>query len=211
VVEESDSPKKPWTMLIGSVVAGLVSLAVGVGSGITVNWFTAREPGLEYALVTCDQFAGDQFAGDQFAGDQFAGKSLYLEIVTLNISNPANKEVENVTSSLNLHSLIINKIKVVGLVPGSYTPPLTKEGSVIITVPYLNPKESYSVELLLTSQTPSIPKLDVVVRGKGITGLPRAAGGNNSDNNLLSVVVSSAASILAVSMLFLTLYLRRTP
>ena len=201
MVEESDSPKKPWTMLIGSVVAGLVSLAVGVGSGITVNWFTAREPGLEYALVTCDQFAGDQFAG----------KSLYLEIVTLNISNPANKEVENVTSSLNLHSLIINKIKVVGLVPGSYTPPLTKEGSVIITVPYLNPKESYSVELLLTSQTPSIPKLDVVVRGKGITGLPRAAGGNNSDNNLLSVVVSSAASILAVSMLFLTLYLRRTP
>jgi hypothetical protein len=195
VAEESASPKNFGTKFIWVVVGGLVSLAVGVIGGITVNRLSVPQPGLEYDLVTSAQFAGE---------------TEKIAIVALTISNPANKEVEDVTSSLDLHNLKLNETKVVGLRTDSYSKSI-KDGVVLITVPFLNPKESFSVQLLLSSPTPEIPKLDVVVRGKGVTGLPRATTGENSDQNiLLALVVSSTGAILAVfSMFYIMVSLRR--
>ena len=102
VAEESNSLKDAGPKLTWTVVGGLVSLAVGVIVGITVNWFSdrQRQPGLEYDLVTSPQFTGE---------------TEKIAIVALTISNPANKEVEDVTSSLDLHNLKLNETKVVGV------------------------------------------------------------------------------------------------
>lgn len=73
------------------LVTGMVSLLVGVLGGVLVNRFTERRPGLEYELVTPAVFTGEKES---------------IGVLVLNVSNPAQREVENVTCILRLDFLL---------------------------------------------------------------------------------------------------------
>src|SRR5262245_5148888 len=127
MAEDTSSSRSLATILI----TGMVSLVVGVSGGVLVNRFTERKPGLEYEFGPPAVFAGEKES---------------IAVLTLKVSNPAQKEVENVVSTLQLGSLELREARVVGLQRGAYSQN-AKDDRFQLDVPYLNPEETFSVQL----------------------------------------------------------------
>lgn len=191
MAEESDSPRRYG----GVLLAGFISLVVGVAGGVAVNRLTERHAALEYELATSARFAGEKED---------------IAILGLTISNPADREVENLSCSITLGDLQLREMKVVGLSSGGYSHAF-KDGLFQLSTPFLNPKESFSVQFFVSSPKPEIGTLQVIVRGKGVTGVPRNAPGKKSPlENILPLIGAAAGALLPLPILLLYLR-RRTP
>lgn len=177
----------------GLVLAGLVSLAVGVGGGVLVNRITERRPALEYDLI---------------ASAEFEGETQQIAIVALEISNPEDKEVERLSASMTLGEMKLREAKIVGLEPTAYKYSV-KDGVFHLDAPFLNPRESFSVQLLLSSPTSDLSLPEVSVRGKGVTGVPESAA--SPESALDEILPASGAAFGALLSAMLIYLRRRTP
>jgi hypothetical protein len=174
------------------LVTALISVVVGVSTGVLVGHLNERLPGLEYELIAPAVFTGEKES---------------IGVLVLNVSNPAKKEIENVTSTLNLGSLELREPKVIGLQPGAYSQTI-KDGVFEVDVPYLNPEEAFSVQLLVASKTPAMQIPKPIVRAKGLIGVNRTTRPTHflfKDFPALLVAASSALLAVTAALMFVTL------
>jgi hypothetical protein len=85
-----------------------------VAVGVLVFRLNERQPGLEYELIAPAVFVGEKES---------------IGVLVLNVSNPAQRDVESVTCTLSLSSLELREPKIIGLQPGAYSQ-IAKEGGV---------------------------------------------------------------------------------
>lgn len=135
----------------------------------------------------------------------FVGEKESIGVLVLNVSNPAQRDVESVTCTLSLGSLELREPKIIGLQPGAYSQ-IAKEGGVFeVDIPYLNPEEAFSVQLLVASKKPEFRIPKPIVRAKGIVGVDRATRPKQTPfEDILILVVPPAftAALVGVTIIF---------
>lgn len=171
------------------IVTGILSLIVGVTGGLTVNYFTQHQPGLEYDLVTSAVFSGERER---------------IAILGITVRNPATKEVEDLRGLVSFKNAKILEPKVVGLQAGAYTTNVT-EHRFEIEAQFLNPGEQFSILLLVTSPEAQLESPSISVRGKGITATQRAQVGEEK-REFLEILPLVAAATLAPLPFILRLF-----
>jgi hypothetical protein len=142
----------------------VVSLVVGVMVGVLVFRLNERLPGLEYQIV---------------ASAIFSGEKERIGLFAVNVANPAGKEVEGVTCEVNLRHLDLQETKITGIPQSAYSQTV-KDGVLRLEVPYLNPQETFTLQLLVTTKEPEIEIPKPNVRAKGLVGVERS-GRRNTD------------------------------
>jgi hypothetical protein len=167
------------------VIPALLSLVVSIVGGVTVFRINDKKTDLNYSVVT---------------SAVFSGQTQNTAIVGVVINNPAQKELENVRVIVPLGNAKLTEPKVIGLQPGSYTQVVDAK-QIEIQVPYLNPQESFSLQLLLalSSNRWNINNSSVSVRAKGITAIPTSSTARN--DGVLEVLVPAVTSVLALLVL----------
>lgn len=173
------------------LLAGVISLVVGVTGGLLLNYFTSNRPKLEYAIVTSEAFSGDE---------------AQLAIVALEISNSGKREIEDLAADIQLGQARLREHKVVGLPDGAYQVSLS-DSSVALTTAHLNPSEVLSIQLLLDLVGSTMTEPGLSVRAKGVTGTRRVEG--DDSRKLPEGLAISFAALLATSTSVLTV-LRRS-
>ncbi|ELP34625.1 hypothetical protein [Rhodopirellula baltica] len=145
----------PRTKFFWLVVGGVVTLVFGVAGALVTSYLSTSSPKLIYTVT---------------AVDYFEGQENNLGVVTLDVSNPGRKEIETLECNITLPNSTVKEPRVTGLAPTGLTLESTTN-SVVVSVPFLNPQESLSLQILV-EPPPSEPiKSDVEVRGKGVRGL----------------------------------------
>ncbi len=134
-------------------MTGLISIAVAVGSGLMLDVFRDRASDLIYVIAS--------------SGD-FVGQVQRIGIAVINVSNPGGKEAEDVHCELNSPTAILKDFKITG--PAAAGAIQKTEHSLELRLPYLNPHESFTVQLLLTPEAGGTAAPEVHLRGKGIVG-----------------------------------------
>lgn len=170
------------------ILTGIISLIVGVSGGLIVNYFTERKAGLEYDIVS---------------SSLFAGQTQRVAIVGLNVTNPGAKEVEDINCQIEFGNSNITELKVVGLNPSAYNTKISNN-RLDLKAPYLNPRESFSIQLLLgTTETELKPPL-ISIRGRGVTAYQKPT---ISEKRKISQIISLLAA--AFSALLPLIAIRR--
>lgn len=153
--EASERPSRLGTIIL----TGVISLIVGVSGGLIVNYFTERKGGLEYDIVS---------------SSLFAGQAQRVAIVGLNVTNTGAKEVEDINCQIEFANANITELKVVGLNPNVYNTKISN-ARLDLKTPYLNPRESFSIQLLLGSPETELKPPLISIRGKGVTAYQKTA------------------------------------
>ena len=131
---EVERPQKTNTQAI--VIAGLVSLVIGVGSGWLINYLTEKRAKLTYDVTTQEVFAGE---------------AINLGIFAIRIANEGKKEVEKLSCHLTFPAGEISEIRITG-VPESARTVNSSGTDIEVNLPFLNPGENFSIQLLLSGQ-----------------------------------------------------------
>jgi hypothetical protein len=138
------------------IVTGLVSLAVGVGSGRLLDYFRTQAPRLVYSVT---------------GSESFPGQSQKTGIVLIRFGNAGNREVEDVLFRVSVPGATIQEQRVTG-VPNVEQMMKGGPNAVELRLPFLNPSEQVSVHLLLGLNTPELSTPTVELRAKGVVGVP---------------------------------------
>ena len=172
------------------LLTGIVSLAVGVGSGLLINHLTEKRPRLSYDVTTQEVFPGEKHN---------------IGIFALRVANDGNEEIEQVFCQLRFPHGKVSERRVAGI-PES-APTIGGSGNgVDIGVPFLNPNEQFSVQVLLADvEEPLVPPT-IEVRGKGITGSEAepSEGSTSWLGGLLPLMMAALATLLTAFMALVT-------
>jgi hypothetical protein len=177
------------------LLTGLVSLAAGVASGLLIHYFTEKQPGLIYDITTQEVFAGAQHN---------------IGIFALRIRNSGNREIEQTFAELRFQEGSITERRVTGI-PDEARSLAGDDRSVIVNVPFLNPQEQFSVQVLLADVKAPLNRPTIEVRGKGLKGaesIPDTAT-DAQWKDLLTVSVAVTAALAAAGTLLVTIRRRR--
>lgn len=171
------------------VVTVLLSLFIAVISGLLLDVFRERAPDLTYVIAS--------------SGD-FVGQVERIGIAVITISNPGRKEAEDVRCKLNVSTAFVKEYKITGLSMANAE--IQQTGHTLeLKLPYLNPHESFTVQLLLTPEAGGTAVPEIQLRGKGIVGHqehPTRAGESVTDWSKL-LVTAVAAILSIISLLYL--------
>ncbi len=187
--EESKKRTKFFTIF----AAGAISLVVGVSSALLVNYFTEKRLELIYDITSAEVFEDN---------------SQKIGILAIQISNIGRKEIENVQCRIVLKEAKITKHRSTGIPPASLT--VTAFASELnAEIPFLNPKESFSLQLLVQPEGSTLLEPKLEIRGKGIIGTRKSLKeGTENKYAKATIFFGSFATILA---LYLSLsVIRRT-
>lgn len=174
--EESATRK---TSIQTILLTGIVSLIVGVGSGVLINYLTVKQPKLIYDITTQEVFPGQQNN---------------IGIFAIRISNDGKREIENLLCHLKFPGGKITERKITGI-PNSAMTIAGAEHDIEVSSPFLNPKESFSIQVLLSDIKQPFPSPVVEVRGKGVLG--SEAQSDSRSHRTLSEIFSLAIAALA--------------
>jgi hypothetical protein len=172
---------------IALAITGLLSLVVGVSSGLLLDVFRERAPDLTYAIA---------------GSGEFAGQIEQIGIAVITISNPGKREVEDLHCELSFPTAIIKEYKIGGLSTAG-AEIQKSEHAVELKVPYLNPHETFTVQLLLTPLAGGTATPEIQLRGKGIIGHQERPTKNGKDSKDLSMLLVTAATTAMVIPVFL--------
>jgi hypothetical protein len=163
------------------LITGLISLVVGVSSGLLLDLFKAKKPKLEYQIVTTGAFSGS---------------NENIAILSLEIENDGSNELEDLTVQVQLGNAEIRESKVWGLPSNKYVTKFEKS-SFSIESPFINPTETLRADLLLTLAGEKLKKPTVEVRAKGIVGTERLAQQpSNRFFSLFSTILSVLIALI---------------
>ncbi|GBE92630.1 hypothetical protein [Nostoc cycadae] len=174
----------PTSIAKSLVFPAILSLIVSVTGGILVFRTTDKKAGLNYNVDT---------------SAVFTGQTKNISIISVMISNPEQKEVEDVRVVIPVEKSQLTEYKVVGIQSSSYSQSSDAK-QIEIKVPYLNPKESFSIQILLSPNSPnfSLSSERVIVRGKGVS---TSLSSVNQDNKFSEVFSSVAAALISLIIL----------
>jgi hypothetical protein len=188
----ADDALTPKTNLRAVLLTGIVSLVVGVGSGLLINYLTEKSPSLTYDITTQEVFPGEQHT---------------IGIFALRVANDGKREIEQLFCQIRFLEGQVTERRVAGLSQSARTIGGTGR-DVDVSVPFLNPGEQFSIQVLLADVKQPLPRPSVEVRGKGITGKEaQSEGGSRKPiSELLSVAIAAIATLLTA---FATLWTSR--
>ena len=168
------------------LITGLVSLVVGVSGGLILNRLTVEHANLEYELKT---------------SAVFTGKKENIAILAIDIRNPGKKEIEDLVCRVDLKDSALQEPKVTGLPTSSYT---SNHGVDFfqLTVPFLNPSEQFSIQLLLGLPNQTLKPPVIQVRGKGLTARERSPDDKEKKKDVLSTSFAAAISTMIIPLIF---------
>jgi len=177
-------PEETKTNYKALVLTGIVSLAVAVGGNMLVNKFTEEKLLLAYDLVVSETFTSEN-------GN--------IRIATLSIINDGSKSIDDVSLNVDLPNGDIQEYKLTGLQPNSYSID-KKDTKVVLFTKFLNPTETFSLQLLLNNPNKKefLPFVDL--RGRGVLGSQVV----KEERSSLSESFLSAAIALATAMIVLS-------
>lgn len=170
------------------LLTGFVSLLVGVGSGWTINFITEKRMSLEYELTSLEVFEGSQ--------EQ-------LGIVAVRITNTGKREIEQFHCQIVLPDAEIREVRHEGL-PAETLDAKTQGNRLVVTSPFLNPEETFALQLLVEPVASTLASPEIEMRGKGVVGHPRAVssleGSRKPTLELLATALATMFTALAMAM-----------
>ncbi|WP_322685282.1 hypothetical protein [Nostoc sp. DedQUE07] len=177
---KSSSSSSPSKLTI--IVSAILSLIVSTTSGVIVFRINDKKTDLNYNVIS---------------SATFSGQTQNTAIVAVVVNNSSEKELEKIRIIIPLGNAKLIEPKIIGLQFGSYSQNINPK-QVEINVPYLNPKESFSIQLLLTLSYPSwsVNNSSISVRGKGITATLASSVDKNKD--FLGILSSFVVGVLSV-------------
>ena len=146
--ENSISPARFFYMIL----AGVISLAVGVGGGLILNRLTEKQSKLVYGVT---------------ASEIFTGQTQNIAILAIDINNAGKAEIEELLCEISFENATISEYKVLGL-PNTSQTITSSTGNFQLRSPFLNPQEKISIQLLLVLNSDEFSPPIINVRGKGI-------------------------------------------
>ena len=178
------------------VITGVISLSVGVGSGMLLDFFRLEGLSLQYTINSAEMFPGEQTTG----------------IVSVDMANVGRREVNDVFCRIEVPLGRIREHKVVGLL-GSNEVISTTESAVEIRIPFFNPNDQFSVHLLLNPHSQTLPLAPVVdLRGRGVTGTQKVEPeGRELDLFQSTLPASVAIVVFVLSVPLVLLRMRAIP
>lgn len=183
----SEEPAQRRSNIVTIVLTGLVSLVVGVGSGLLINYFTEKQSKLTYDVTTQEVFSGQQNN---------------IGIFALRIVNDGKKEIEQVTCHLWFPEGKLTERRVAGI-PDSARSVGGSEKEIEVTVPFLNPGEQFSIQALLSEVRQPLARPSIEIRGKGVLGAEVSSqGSSQQDKDKTLLAVSVAVVTLGTAFVF---------
>ncbi|MFI5397255.1 MAG: hypothetical protein ACHQ9S_17080 [Candidatus Binatia bacterium] len=175
----------------------MVSLIVGVGSGLLINFLTEKRAKLTYDVTTQEVFPGEQNN---------------IGIFALRIGNDGKREIEQVLCHLRFPEGKITERRIAGIPESARV--LGGSGNEIeVVVPFLNPGEQFSIQALLGEVKQPLGRPSIEVRGKGVLGT-EAQPEKSSRGSLpqfLSLAIAVTATLLTALTTLTTRIIRRGP
>jgi|SRR5438876_4412698 len=171
------------------IVTGLISLGVGVGSGLLLDYLRSAPASLTYAITTSEAFAGQQAR---------------IGIVGVRIANPGRREAEGVRCSITVSGASIREHRIVGI-PVADRTVRASDRELELATAFLNPGETVSLVLLLALDGEVLPRPVIDLRGKGIVGREETAAVSAvpRPREILQLSVSALAALSTVLMAIL--------
>lgn len=168
------------------VFPAILSLIVSVAGGIAVFRATDKKAGLNYNVDT---------------SAVFTGQTKNISIVNVMVSNPEQKEVEDVRVVIPIEKTQLTEYKVVGIQSSAYSQSSDAK-QIEIKVPYLNPRESFSIQVLLSpnSSNFSLSNDKVIVREKGVETSLSSVNQGNKFSEVLPLFVGALLSLVVLSI-----------
>jgi hypothetical protein len=185
----TEETPRPRSNVITIILTGFVSLAVGVGSGLLINYLTEKRPKLTYDITTQEVFSGQQNN---------------IGIFALRIVNDGKREIEQVTCHLWFSEGKLTERRVVGI-PDTARSVGGSERDIEVTVPFLNPGEQFSIPVLLSEVRQPLARPSIEIRGKGVLGAEVSSHGDSQqtkDQTFLLVFVPGITLLTAFGFLF---------
>jgi hypothetical protein len=188
--------KESLTKYIVVAATGLVSLIVGVSSGLLLDVFRERAPDLTYEIAN---------------SDDFAGQAERVGIAVVTVSNAGRSEADDLFCRLTFPMATIKEYKTVGLSAARSETQRT-DRSLDLKLPYLNPQEEFTVQLLLSPEAGGSARPQVQLRGKGTVGHQKSQAKGDQSPSILTLSVTAVATTVPIFlMLGLRLYRRVFP
>lgn len=170
------------------IIAGVISLVVGVASGYLVNWISEKRLLLTYDITAIQAFPGQQER---------------IGIVAVRVANGGQKELENIDGTIVFADAEVKDISLQGLTPNAVTQQ-KRVDSVEFRVPFLNAGEQFSVQILVTPKQPSLQSPTVNLRAKGTVGRAEAKGESKQDRSvrdeLFPLIAAAVATLIAAAL-----------
>ncbi len=175
--------EKGGSRWLAVILSAIVSGIVGVGSGYAVNRLTEKPAALTYDITSIQAFPGQERVG----------------IVAVRISNSGKKELENIDGTITLPDAEIREVVYQGLTPQTTN---RDRSSVRFQLPFINPTEAFSVQLLVlpSTQVLSEPKVDLRARGAVGSPLERDKGTKSVFASIATAVVATLTAIPLVAV-----------
>lgn len=142
--------KNRLKLLLTAIGSAILAIVIGV----LTNQFSEKNIKLTYDVTTLEKFSGT---------------SQNIGIFGIRIRNEGEKEIENVLGNIEFTGATIIESIVSGI-PKTSRKEITSNSKLEINIPFLNPDEQVSIQILLEPSLGklSIPKINL--RGKGIVG-----------------------------------------
>jgi hypothetical protein len=168
--------------LASNIALAIITLVASVGSGIFVFYLTDKTGGLRYSVNT---------------SAVFTGKSRSISIAGVRVINPDKKEVEEVRVVIPATKNSVSDFKVVGLQPNAFTQVISDQ-QIEIKVPYSNPRESFSVQILFSPGSAGFGNNggNVSVRGKGVVAALNSQDSNKQRDEVLPLLAAGIMSLV---------------
>lgn len=182
--------QKPASKLFWIIIAGLVSLVVGVAGAVLGNYFTESRPQLSYDITSIEVFPGE---------------SNQLGIVAILVENPGGKEIEDLQCHVELIDAKLMEPRCKGIAKNSIKIQ-NDSNAVDISVPFFNPTETFSLQLLVEPEGDALVAPHIDIRGKGIVAKPKSEGTQTRSSliKLLPSLLGISSSILATFIMALS-------
>jgi hypothetical protein len=161
------------------LLTGLVSLVVGVGSGLLINYFTEKRAKLTYDITT---------------QEVFSGQLNNIGIFAMRIANDGKREIEQILCQLVFPEGKITERRIVGI-PESARSVKEVDNEVEVNVPFLNPGEQFSIQILLSGVIKPLVRPTIEVRGKGILGKQAESEKSSRGGEVFSIITAVFAAL----------------
>jgi tetratricopeptide (TPR) repeat protein len=176
-----------------NIITAFISIGVTVAGGLILFYLQNKEPKLEYSVENIPPFESQLEK---------------LNIYHITISNAGNNVAEDIVCKIKIVPATIKEYRINSETPIRFTDSISKQ-DVDIATSTLNPKESYRVSILATTNTSFPEKPLVSLRAKGITAVENSVTdsekkGKNFLYKMLYVLMGISASAS-----FLTLIIRK--
>ena len=177
------------TSILRTILTALISIAVTVIGGLLLYYFQSKQPELIYKV-------------DKIL--PFESQTQKLNIYHITIENTGNQIAEDVVCQIQITPATVKEYRVNSDAPIQIIDSVKKQ-DIDINTSSLNPKESYKVSILATSEGAFPDEPLVKIRAKGISGTEKKIDSENhdeKDSNFLLKLLLEAASVATAMTLF---------